>query len=333
MNIILLQSQLTMQEMNQLLKEFPQYLFLSLSEAAYKNLSTEQWSHIEIIYGSRFTEEELARADQLHWIHCPGPYLNRLCMDKIEKQGNILVSNTIDENISQMGEFALSGILAFAKNLFAWKEVGKFPALVWDSKWRDSMWTLNRKTLLQIGLGKVGTEITKRAREMGMKVWGMQQNRSFHRYCHRVFSPAKLHEILPLADVVSLCLPRGKEFHHWLRQEEFELMKEDSILISLGSSTLFDEDALFKTAEAGKFRGILLDAFYGMPISVNSPVWKIPQLLVTPDVSQRPKSEERIAFRIFLYNLRQYVHGNFKDMRNIIEKTAATIPETVYESI
>jgi len=326
MNIILLQGQLTLQEIDQLLKEFPQYLFLSLSEAAYKNLSPDHWSRLEVLYGFRLAKEELAIADQLRWIHCPGPYLNRLCMDEIEKQGTILVSHTIDENIPQMGEFAIAAMLAFAKNLFAWKETNQFPALVWDSKWRDSMWTLKNKILLQIGLGKVGTEITRRARELEMRVWGIDQHYSFHPHCHKIFQLSDLRSVLPLADVVSLCLPRGREYHHWFQLEELELMKEDSILLSIGSSTVFDENALVQVAKTGKFRGILLDAFYQMPIPATSPLWKIPNVIITPDVAQRPKSTQRQAFRLFLYNLRQYVHGNFKDMRNLVDKTVSSIP-------
>lgn len=325
MNIILLQGQLTLQEIDQLLKEFPQFLFLSLTEASYKNLSAEHWSRLEILYGFRLAKEELVLADQLRWIHCPGPYLNRLCMDDIEKQGNILITNTVDENIPQIGEYAMSIILAFAKNLFAWKQANQFPALVWDSKWRETMWTLKNKILLQIGLGKDGTEIARRAQQLDMKVWGMDENRSFHPHCHKTFSFKDLHSILPLVDVVSLCLARGKEYYHWFQADELELMKQDSILLSIGSSTVLDEEALIKVAEKDKFRGIVLDAFYQTPIPATSPLWKIPHLIITPDVAQRPKSMERQAFRVFLYNLRQYLHGNFKDMRNIVEKTVPLI--------
>lgn len=326
MNIILLQGQLTLQEIDQLLKEFPQFLFLSLSEASYKNLSPEHWSRLEVLYGFRLAKEELAMADQLRWIHCPGPYLNRLCVDEIEKQGNILITNTVDENIPQIGEYAMSIVLAFAKNLFAWKQVNQFPALVWDSKWRDTMWTLKNKILLQIGLGKEGAEIARRAQQMEMKVWGMHENRSFHPYCNKNFAFKDLHSLLPSVDVVSLCLARGKEYHHWFQQEELELMKQDSILMSIGSSTVIDEEALVKLVEKDKFRGIVLDAFYQTPIPVTSPLWKIPNLIITPDVSQRPKSMERQAFRLFLYNLRQYQHGNFKDMRNSVERTIPLVP-------
>ncbi len=318
MNIALLQAPISLQEVDVLLKEFPQFLFLSLSEANYKTLSREHWSRLEIIYGARLTKEELAIAPQLRWIHCPIPHLSRLCMDEIEKQGNVIVSHTLDENIFQIGEFVMGGILAFAKNLFEWRDVNRFPGAVWDSKWRDSMWTLKDKVLLQIGLGKGGTEICRRAREMGMKVWGVQRQ-SFHPFCHQTFSMEDLDRILPEADVVSLSLTRGKDHHRWFDQEEFERMKPDSILVLLSSIHNINEEALASVAASGKFRGILFDAYHQTPIPTSSSLWGIPNLLITPEISPRPKSTERLAFRLFLYNLRQYLHGNFKDMRHVVE--------------
>ncbi|MCE5316094.1 MAG: hypothetical protein LLG04_01850 [Parachlamydia sp.] len=73
------------------------------------------------------------------------------------------------------------------------------------------------------------------------------------------------------------------------------------------------------TACEMRVRGILLDASYQTPISAASPLWKIPNIIITPEVAPRPKLTERQAFRTFLYNLRQYLHGNFRDMRNLWE--------------
>lgn len=327
MNIILLQTQLALAEIDLLLKEFPQFLFLSLSEASYKNLTPVHWGRLEVLFGSRLTREELALAHQLRWIHAPTAHLNRLCMDEIEEQGNILVTNTIDENVTQTGEFVIGSVLAFAKNLLAWSELDKTPAYVWDSKKRDTMWTLPGKTFLQIGLGKVGTEIARRARGENMRVWGVQHHRSFHRYCHKVFSTQEINSLLPLVDVVSIALPRAKEYQNWLQKSELDLMKKDSILIVLGAANLIKEEDLVACASKGKFRGIVLDYIYQNPLKPTSLLWTLPNTIITPDVAPRPKSTERVAFKIFVYNLRQYLHGNFKDMRNVIEKTALIIPD------
>src|ERR1700728_2106282 len=99
MNIVLLQNPLEQKEIELLLKEFPQYLFLPLSEATYKNMKADYWPQLEILYGVRLTKEELAKAHHLRWIHCPTRHLSRLCMDEIVKQGNILITNTPEENI------------------------------------------------------------------------------------------------------------------------------------------------------------------------------------------------------------------------------------------
>lgn len=322
MNIILLQGHLSVQEIDQLLKEFPQFLFLSLTETTYKNLSPAHWARLEILYGSRLTEEELRFAPQLRWIHSPIPLLNRLCMDAIEERGNVLVTNTIDENIVQVGEFVLGGVLAFAKNLYLWSKLKENPQQVWNSRGRDTMWTLANKTFIQVGLGKVGTEITRRAREMNMRVLGVENESSFHRYCHRSFALSDLRSLLPQGDVICVALSKNKPHRNLFDKEELALIKNDAILIILGSGEIVNEEELMHLASLGKFRGIIIDAYYQIPIPPSSPLWQIPNLLITPEVASRPKAVDQLSFKTFLYNLRQYVHANFKDMRNVIEKTA-----------
>lgn len=319
MNTILLQTRLSSSEMDKLSKEFPHYNFLNFSESSYKNLTKDQWAQIEIILGNRLTSEEFLLAHQLRWIHSPTPYLNRLCLEEIEQKGNIIITTTKEEDIFQIGEFVIGGILAFAKNLFHWKEADHFPNVIWDSKWRDTMWSLKNRLFLQIGLGLIGTELTRRARQFDMKVFGVQKDRSFHPHCHRTFSIEEMDSLIDEADIISLALPRGKEYENWLQFDRLKHMKEDSILSIVGSHKIVNEDALDEIAKSGKLRGILLDAFYQTPIHPQSKLWKIPNMLITPEVSSRPKSNKKIAFRIFRFNLRQYLHGNFQDMQNLIE--------------
>lgn len=322
MNIVLIQGQLTADEIHQLLNEFPQFLFLPLGETAFRALTPEQWKNVEILYGSRLILDDLAKAQHLRWLHSPIPNLNRICLDELDKRGNILVTFTQEEGAQQIGEFVMAGILAFAKQLILWRDADDNPQTLWDSKWRDAIWTLSHRTLLQIGLAKAGTEIARQGRQMGMRVLGVQRERTFHPYCQKTYPMTDLHALLPEADVVSICMARGKPFHEShkaiLRQEELQLMKKGSIL-SIAGSGLVDAKALSETASTGKFRGILLDASYQTPLPASSPLWQIPNIIITPEVAPRPKLTERQGFRTFLYNLRQYLHGNFRDMRNLKE--------------
>lgn len=315
MRIVSLQTSLSFQELNQLNREFPQFLFLSSQR---KNISLkEQWSKIEVLFGNRLSAEELMWAEQLKWIHSPSAQIRHLCLKEIEQQGDILVTEPRDENIGQIGEYLLAAVLAFSKNLFHWKEALHFPHLVWDSKWRNSMWTLKEKIFLQIGMSSAGIEIAKRMAEAEMTVIGVNEKGSFFPSCHKYYSYASLPKLLPEADVVNIMLPQEKPYEKWFTEKEMQLTKEGSILSILGSPKCLEEEALIALSK--KWRGVILDASFQFPISVHSKLWSLPNILITPEVAPRPKTTAKEAYKTFRYNLRQYYHGNFSEMKNLID--------------
>lgn len=317
MNTILLQAPLSPQETHQLVNEFPQSIFLPFEKNSYKKLPAETWSQIEVIFGNRLTKAELAMAEHLRWIHSPSPDLSHLCLKEIEERGNILITTSPEANTYQTAEFALACILAYAKNLFHWAEADKSADTLWTSQWRNSMWSLENKVFLQIGLGTIGSEIARRAKESGMSVWGIQEQHSFHPSC-RTFKKEEMPELLPKAHVISLSPSPVKSTTVFLKKEEFALMQNDSILFIRGSHRLIDEKALAEAAP--KFRGIILDAQYKTALPSSSPLWGLPNILITPDVACRPKSHNLEAAKTFRYNLREYFHGNYRDMRNFHEE-------------
>ncbi len=319
MNIVLLQSRLSDEEIRELTNEFPNFLFLSPGDQSYQRINPDEWGRVEILYGNRLAAENLEKAHLLRWIHSPNTNLNPLCLNEIQKQGNILLTTTREENFAQIGEYVIGGILSFAKNLFHWEKAHLHPTTLWDSKWRDAMWTLKDKILIQVGLGNVGTEIARRAKQMDMKVWGVAQKSSFHPHCNKVFSIDELHSILHAGDVVSIALPRMMQKTTMFKSKEINLMKKDSIFVLVGELSTIDEETLAENGKEGKFRGILIDAKYQTPPHPSSKLWEIPHLILTPEVSPRPRHEEKEAYRLFRYNLRQYLYGNFTDMRNRTE--------------
>lgn len=318
-NTILLQMSLKPAEVEQLQKELPQFQILIAQDIMSANVTEEDWSRVEILYGNRLTPEQLKQAPLLRWIHSPTLSLKRLCLDEIFSQGNILVTTANEENVIQVGEFVIGAILGFAKHFINWQSAMNFPNALWESKWRDTMWTLQERIMVQVGFGKTGTEIARRAQQHGLEVWGVQKQRTFHPFCHKTYSEDMLGEILPKADIVCLSLPRRESRKDFFRKDELELMKEDSILIVVGSHDVVNAEDLATVAASGKFRGILFDAIHRPPIPLTSPLWKVGGILITPDVSARPKALGRMGFQLFHYNLRQYLHGNFGSMRNLVE--------------
>lgn len=333
MNVLLLQYNLNPQELARIHREFPQlklryYHLLDFSKfqmtptTEEKNVETREhnWKGVEILFGNHLTLEELKSAKELRWIHNPTPSFSHLCLQEVIDKGNIIVTSGTGEYHLSVAEFVLAGILSFAKNLFYWKELMRSPSLFWESKMRDNIWNLPNRTLLQIGLNKEGTEIARLAKLNGMKVWGMEDRRSFHPFCEKSFVFSDLLDVLPKVDVVSICLPKKGAYQDLMTKSELEFMKKDSILIVIGAHSIVNEQALVEVANSGKLRGIILDAPYGSQIVPESPLWGVKNLLITPEISARPRQLGAKIFQSFHYNLRQYKVGNFNGMRGRIEE-------------
>lgn len=294
------------------------------AEFAHYDIITEcqqesDWYGIEIIYGRELTEGELMLAPHLKWVHAPSNDLDHLCIEKIHHRGSIMVSTGVKGNVGNIAEFVMGATLSFSKQFFHWPSAPAEPGDFWTWPLKETMWSLKGRTLLQIGLGHVGTEVTRLAKVFGMKVWGVGLKRSFHPFCDKTFSTENLHAILPASDVVVVAFPGQGVRRMILGKEEFGLLKADSILIVVGTSQTIDEEALIKTARSGKLRGILFDAL-SRPPPRNSPLWSLRNTILTPNVAGYPESEtEEANFAHFRRNLRSYSRGRISEMKNVVQ--------------
>ena len=319
MNIVLMQIKFSPEEISPLLKEFPEFLFLSLNEQTCKELDQEHWVRVEIFLGSSLSKEELQLATHLKWIHVPNDDLSNLCLEEINERGNILVTLTENPNFNETADFAIACIFAFAKQLFHWKDAAKFPALLWEAKWRESMWDFKHKTLLQVGLNQTGLAIAEKAQMLGIRVIGLHSKKTFHPFCNKTLSYKDLNSVIPIADIVVLTLPKQKQYDQFFGKEELELMKNDSILIVLESNKVIDETSLAQVAKT-KFRGVAIDTYRGTPLSIHSPLYTIPTVIICPDVAALPENKQLSTYHNFRHNLRNYLHGNFTDLATLYEK-------------
>ena len=316
MTTVLLQHPLAPEELRSLQSEFPHYEFVFQKPGI--PLSEKDWHEVEILYGSQLLPEDLIHAHRLRWIHAPTSDLSGLCMKQIEETTNLLVSSTKDPDIHQQAEYAIGAMLAFGKNLFEWARIQGDAKEIWDSPYRELIWSFKGRTLLQIGLGHVGSAICERAEQLGMRTWGILNEASFHPHCRKTFSLERLHSLLPACDVVSIAIPRGQRVETLFKKQQLELMKNDSILIILGSEGIVDEEALAKIA--GKFRGVLFDAMLRRKGKQTSPLWASKDVIVTPEVAGCPEPTNRLGFAQFHHNFRRYLHSDFTGMKNLVRQ-------------
>lgn len=194
----------------------------------------------------------------------------------------------------------------------------RFPEYIENQKvciWRDAgaERTIEGKTALILGTGDIGSNIAKRLSAFGTKNIGIRRTGASAQYFDEMHTLSNIDALLPRADLVIGCLPNTKETGHILNYDRLCLMKSDALFINVGRGNLIDTDALIRALEERRIAGAILDVLENEPLAADSPLWKMPNVLITPHISGRgfghdPETEKKV-WDICLENLRRYIAG------------------------
>ena len=145
---------------------------------------------------------------------------------------------------------------------------------------------LNGTNLLIVGYGSIGEEFAKRAKVFGMRVRGITRSgKGDTSFVEKILPANQLHEALSEADYVVIAAPETAETKHLIGPAEISRMKRGARLINVGRGSLLDEAALIAALESGHLAGAALDVTGIEPLPENSPLWKAPNLFITPHTS------------------------------------------------
>lgn len=173
--------------------------------------------------------------------------------------------------------------------------------------------TIEGKTALVLGTGDIGSNIAKRLSAFGTKNIGIRRTGAPAQYFDEMHTLSDIDSLLSRADLVIGCLPSTKETGHILNYDRLCLMKSDALFINVGRGSLIDTDALIRALEERRIAGAILDVLENEPLAADSPLWKMPNVLITPHISGRgfghdPATEKKV-WDICLENLRRYIAG------------------------
>ena len=137
-------------------------------------------------------------------------------------------------------------------------------------------------------------------------------------YIDKMVSPDRLHEVLAAADFVVNALPFTDVTKHFLSAEEFAAMKRSAYLINIGRGSTIDETTLIDALNNDIIAGAALDVFEQEPLPESSPLWTMPNVLITSHYAGATPSYHERALEIFLDNLQRYQNG--QPLRNVVDK-------------
>jgi D-3-phosphoglycerate dehydrogenase len=187
-------------------------------------------------------------------------------------------------NALSVAEHTLFMMLSLAKRGIAYDRATRNG----DWKLRDSFGAteLSGKTLLLLGFGRIGREVTRRAQAFGVTVLAYDPYvRDAAMFAARVQPVAKLAEALPQADFISVHLPMTAETKGIIGAQQFATMKKSAIVISTARGGLVDEAALAEALKSGQIRAAGLDVFADEPPAPNDPLLKLDNLLLSPHIA------------------------------------------------
>ncbi len=232
-----------------------------------------------VLFGWNFDRTDLAqRAPKLKLIHAHGAGVNHL-MPLTWLPKGVKLTNSRGVHGPRAAEYTIMALLMLNNRV---------PEMVTNQ--RKSQWkqvynsVITGKTVLIIGVGNIGGSAADWAKKFGMTVWGIRRTGKSHPSVDRMYKPSALRSLLPKADFVMMCAPSTKFTKHLLGRKEINLMREGAGFVNYSRADLVDYDALRKRLVKGELTAVL-DVFNPEPLPSSSPLWKTPNLIMSPHCS------------------------------------------------
>ena len=166
------------------------------------------------------------------------------------------------------------------------------------------------KTALIVGTGHIGRGAGRRLQGLGMRVLGVSRHGVAVDEVDEIYPAERLDEALPQADFLFVSTPLTSETTNLIDRRRQSLMKSGAGVINVGRAGTMDYDALAENLTSGHFRGAIIDVFDPEPLPADSPLWNVPNLLVTPHVSADDgDSYVPMTLDLVFANMRRYLAG------------------------
>lgn len=244
-----------------------------------------------------------------------GQTVRRLGIDRTD----VIVTTASGAHAGPLAEFVFAVLLRRAKrldDLDAWQAERRWRRFTGDE--------LAGKTLAIVGPGRIGSRIARVARAFDMRIWALARRydpaREAELGLDRLFATEGLHEMLGGADVVVLIAPHTGETEELIGADEIAAMRPGATLINIGRGALVDEAALIAGLASGHIGYAALDVFQTEPLPTDSPLWGMPNVLISPHCSANAPGENARIADIFVHNLDHFLAGRIDEMTPVLDK-------------
>ena len=286
----------------QLAQEVPQYDYRAC-KSADEAMAHAADAAVLCALAPQIPERLVAAMPGLEWIHALTTGTDNL-MSMPALSQDVAISNSRGMHGPQMAEMAVLLMMALARRL---PEVLANQAKhVWE-RWPQPL--LLDKTVCIVGLGVIAEALAQRCAPFGMRITGVSDGRAEVPGFACIFPRSRMAEAAADADFVVVLVPYSPQTHHLVGKRVLAAMKPTACLLNIARGGCVDEAAVTAHLREGKLAGAALDVFATEPLPADSPLWDVPNLIVTPHIGGMSDIYHQQVLPILAENLRAYAEG------------------------
>lgn len=266
-------------------------------------------------------QSHLSEAKALRWVQTVGAGVERLLTPEIVARRELVVTNASGIHAQPIAEHAFGFLLSFTRNLHL--AVARQAQREWQSQgYRETLRTLQGKTLGVLGLGAIGRRVAQIGAAFGLHVIGARRRPSSERdpYVSEIYGPAELSTFLARSELLVNLLPLTSETRGLLGERELAALPRGAFVVNLGRGATIDTEALVAALRSGHLAGAGLDVTEPEPLPSDHPLWMLPNVIITPHYSGAQPGYFRQLGELFIDNLGRYVRG--EPLLNVVDKQA-----------
>ncbi len=258
------------------------------------------------------------KAPQLKWLHAFNVGVDHPIYTELLARG-VRVTTSAGSTAEPIAQTAIMGLLALARGFPRWLVAQR--SRQWNPERNILPPDLKEQTAVVVGIGKIGAEIARLARALGLKVIGVRRSpRRADDPVDELHPPAALPGLLARCDWLILACPLTPQTRGLVDAQAIAALPRGARVINIARGEIVNEAALIESLRSGHLAGAFLDVFETEPLPPDSPLWYLPNVLVTPHNSAVATGNDRRVLEIFIDNLGRW-HRGAPLVNEVISKT------------
>jgi D-2-hydroxyacid dehydrogenase (NADP+) len=261
--------------------------------------------------------DALLNSQYLQWVHVHSAGVDRPVYQALIARG-VRVTGSVGANATVVAQTALTGLLMLSRRM---------PLLMQSQ--RERQWQplhgalmprdLHGQRITIVGWGAIGQQLAQYARMLGLQITVARHSDGPAGSDLATVTYKELHEVLPQTDWLVLACPSTVQTHQLIHAQALAALPLGAHLINVARGDVVDEQALIAALQTGKLAGAYLDVFAHEPLAQDSPLWRLPNVIVSPHCAGFSSGNEARVATLFLDNFSRYLSSTLQPHRATVK--------------